>query len=357
MKKSIRMQIAVLGAALAGALTLAITGCTAKADRVPVFKLAWSEYPSWSTFGVAHELGLINGKAGEMGPIEKKWNVDIDLMEADYDSCLTAYATAATDAVCITNMDVLNPALSRASVAILPTSTSNGADACIVVGIDDVEGLRGKKVYGLEKSVSEYCFVRNLEELGEKEADHDFTNMDPGAAAVAMQGNQAGYEAIVVWNPYVLETLKNRPGAKVLFDSTTIPGEIVDMVVMSKASLGEPGGDRFAAAVIDAFYQISEKMAAPASAGATLLALGEKFSALDLKSMKTVVKQTEFYATPAAGKALFTGTELPAVMERVVDFCVDHDIITEKPSVAFGHTKSAALVFDSSYIDKAVAGK
>ena len=352
-----RMQLATIGSLLVGALALGLSACTQEASSVPTFKLAWSEYPSWSTFGVAHELGLINGKAGELGPIEKKWNVDIDLMEADYDSCLTAYATAATDAVCITNMDVLNPALSRQSVAILPTSTSNGADACIVVGIDDVTNLRGKKVYGLEKSVSEYCFVRNLEILGEKEADHAFTNMDPGAAAVAMQQKQGGYEAIVVWNPFVLQTLKNRPEAKVLFDSSTIPGEIVDMVVMSKASLAEPGGDRFACAVIDAFYQISERMAAPATADETLLALGEKFSALDLESMKTVVKQTEFYSTPAAGKALFTGAELPAVMERVVTFCADHDIITEKPSVAFGTGKDAALVFDTSYIDKTVAGK
>ena len=39
-------------------------------DAVPVFSLAWSEYPSWSVFGVAHEIGIINGKEGEMGPIE-----------------------------------------------------------------------------------------------------------------------------------------------------------------------------------------------------------------------------------------------------------------------------------------------
>ena len=27
---------------------------------VPSFSLAWSEYPSWSTFGVAHEEGLVD---------------------------------------------------------------------------------------------------------------------------------------------------------------------------------------------------------------------------------------------------------------------------------------------------------
>ena len=28
--------------------------------ETPSFSLAWSEYPSWSVFGVAHELGLVD---------------------------------------------------------------------------------------------------------------------------------------------------------------------------------------------------------------------------------------------------------------------------------------------------------
>jgi ABC-type nitrate/sulfonate/bicarbonate transport system substrate-binding protein len=103
---------------------------------------------------------------------------------------------------------------------ILPTSTSYGADALIVPKtITDIKQLRGKKVHGLAKSVSEYCFNRNLESVGEKPADYKFTNMDPGAAAVAFQQKQSEIEAIVVWNPFVLETLNKRKDAHVLFDS------------------------------------------------------------------------------------------------------------------------------------------
>lgn len=80
----------------------------------PSFSLAWSEYPSWSVFGVAHMQKLIDGAAGKQGPIEKKWNVDIVLKEAEYDPCLTMYGAGQADAVCITDMDVLNPATSRA---------------------------------------------------------------------------------------------------------------------------------------------------------------------------------------------------------------------------------------------------
>ena len=326
----------------------------------PSFSLAWSEYPSWSVFGVAHAYKLIDGRQGRLGPIEEKWNVDIVLKEAEYDPCLTLYGAGQCDAVCITDMDVLNPSLSRASVVILPTSTSYGADALIVSKtITDVKQLRGRKVYGLEKSVSEYCFVRNLELLGEKESDHRFTNMDPGAAAVAMQQKQTGFDAIVVWNPFVMETLNKRKDTHVLFDSTKIPNEIIDTVAVAQASLDKPGGPDFACAIIDAFYALNDRLADPATRDDALVALGEKFSHLDLASMKKVVQQTRFYATPKDGLAVLAGNELPVIMKKVVDFCVNHEITARAPTVGYGtkaDAEDARLRFDPSYI-KLVAEK
>jgi len=346
-------------AAVAVVLTVPAFWTVARADEVPAFSLAWSEYPSWSAFGVAHEFGFINGREGEMGPIEKKWGVDIVLKEADYDTCLVMYGSGKCDAVCITNMDALIPSLTRKSVGILPTSTSFGADACIVVGdITDIKQLRGKKVYGLAKTVSEYCFVRNVEILGEKESDYRFTNMDPAAAALAMQQKRDGFDAIVVWNPFVLETLNKRKDARVLFDSTSIPGEIIDMVVMTQESLDKPGGEKFAWAVIDAFYTINREMAKPETRDETLIALGEKFSNLNLDSMRKVVKQTRFYATPDEGVTVLGREATAGIMEKVVAFCVSHEIVPEAPAVGFGsreEAEEAAFRLDPTYIKGFVA--
>jgi NitT/TauT family transport system substrate-binding protein len=326
----------------------------AAAAAPPVFSLAWSEYPSWSTFGVAHELKLINGKKGAQGPIEKKWGVDIELKEADYDSCLVMYGANNCDAVCVTNMDALNPSLTRTSVAVLPTSTSHGADALIVpAAIADIKQLRGKKVYGLAKTVSEYCFVRNLELLGEKESDYAFTNMDPAAAALNMQQGRKDFEAIVVWNPFVLETLNKRKDTRVLFDSTTIPGEIIDMVVVAQAALDKAGGPEFAAAVIEAFYAVSRRMEDPATRDQTLMALGEKFSNLDLQSMRKVVKQTRFYETPPSGLQVLTAAETKEIMNKVLAFCAAHEIVTQKPKIGYGDKSAAPQAnfrFDPSFI-------
>jgi hypothetical protein len=119
----------------------------ATSAKPATFTLAWSEYPSWSVFGVADEIGLLNKEAGKLGELEKKWNVDIVLKGVDYDTCLQMYGSNTADAVCITNMDTLGPATDRASVAILPTSTSVGADACIAVGVNDLERVAWSEVY------------------------------------------------------------------------------------------------------------------------------------------------------------------------------------------------------------------
>lgn len=81
------------------ALCAAVIGCNRggdqpkvsdnTAEKLPVFSLATSEYPSWSTFVVAAKAGLINPKeGGEPGSLEKKWGVDIVLHVKDYDPCV-----------------------------------------------------------------------------------------------------------------------------------------------------------------------------------------------------------------------------------------------------------------------------
>jgi NitT/TauT family transport system substrate-binding protein len=325
-------------------------GSEAAGDR-PVFTLAWSEYPSWSVFGVAHARKLINGEEGQVSTLEMKWNVDIVLKQLDYEPCITQYGSSAVDAVCITNMDVLSPSLGRASVAVLPTSTSKGADACIVVDIADLDALREHKVYGLEKSVSEYCVVRNLELKGKDEKDYQFTQKDPAQAAQAMQVDPKSTQAIMVWNPFVLQTLKKVEGSKRLFDSSTIPNEIVDMVVVAQDVLDKPGGKDFACAVIDTFYRVSDLIEAQETRDQALLDLARKFAPeLTVEDMNQVVKETAFYKTPEAGTELFSGTQFQETMQKVVGFCQGHGMLDKEPNLGYGPSGSGHLRFDPSFM-------
>jgi NitT/TauT family transport system substrate-binding protein len=250
-------------------------------------------------------------------------------------------------------MDALIAVPNRSGVAVLPTSTSNGADACLVTqAISDIEALKGHKVYGLKGTVSEYCFVRALEMNGFQEADFQFTNQDPAIAAQNMQQSAETHLAIMVWNPFVLQTLQDRKDVKVLFDSSLIPGEIVDMVVIGADSLGKPDSRKFVAAVAEAFYEVDKAMQDPKNGDDVLLALGKKFSNLGLEDMKTATTQTAFYKMPSDAKALFESEAFKSTMKTVTDFCTSHGLVGEdQVSIGFGSDSGEVkLRFDASYL-------
>jgi len=325
---------------------------------LPAFSITASEYPSWSTFMVAAKAGLINpDQGGDYGPLEIKYGVDVVLQVKDYDPCLTMFANGACDATCMTNMDALNPALGRASTAICPTSQSLGADKVIAVGFKSVQDLKGQKVYGLAKSVSEYLFVRGLEQQGENPTDYEFANLDPGAAATALQTGSSDVKAIDVWNPFALQTLRTAKGSTTIFDSTVIPGEIVDMIVIGNDSLAKEGGTNFATCLCDIFYQVSKNLNSSDSAvaDATLTALGEDFSNLPLADMRIVIKETQFYATPQDGTSLYTSDQFKETMKTVVSTCQKIGVLEDKtPTIGYGDA-SAQLNFDPQYME-AVSG-
>lgn len=166
-----------------------------------------------------------------------------------------------------------------------------------------------------------------------------------------MQQGAETHEAIMVWNPFVLQTLRNRDDVRVLFDSSQIPGEIVDMVAIGRDSLQKPDADKFVKAVIEAFYEVNRALEDPDGGDEVLVALGKKFSNLSLDDMRLVVQQTVFYKTPAEAKALLSGDEFRQTMQSVMGFCADHELVAD-PSVGYGpDATDVKLSFDASYID------
>jgi NitT/TauT family transport system substrate-binding protein len=340
-------------AATVVALTALAVGCSSKpgsGQGRPVFTLFWSEYPSWSAFGVAAEKGLLDGSEGGVGPVEEQWGVDIKLQQTEYELGASAFESKGCDAVCLTNLDALKRSFNRPAVAVLPTSTSAGADALLVVDIPDVEELRNHKVFGLTESVSQYVFVRNLEKLGKKEADYQFVSTDPDKAALLLQTPGSDVRAVMTWNPYALQTLKVRKDARVLFDSSSIPDEVVDLVVVGKDVLAKPGGKEFACALGDTFYRFNDLLADKARRDEMLTALGAKFGHLNRDDMKKALEQTRFYRTPDEALDLLTGERLAKVMKTVSAFGISHKMFPREPRIGYGAEGEADLRFDPSYI-------
>ena len=357
-------------AALAAGLFLALPGCSANKEDdpavvpaggdatvagadTPVFSLAWSEYPSWSAFGVAAEEGLLDGDEGALGEMERKWGVDVVLRQADYDTCLGQYANGSVDAVCITNMDLLTLAGQRPATVVLPTSTSVGGDAVLAVGAESFADLKGVETHGLDKSVSQYVFERGLQERGLDPADYPFVGTPPDAAALGMQNGDL--KSIVVWNPFLLSSERKTPGAKRLFSTEEIPEEVIDLVAVANASLAKPGGEKFAACLADAFHVFNERLAG-ADRDELLVALGEKFGNLPLEDMEQVTTQTRFYAdADAARKLLADKTFRETTTPRVSAFALESGMVDQSPTVGFDD-ESADVNFTARYIDMIARG-
>lgn len=336
------------------AINPAVTG------TLPVFKIDPSEYPSWSTYILAAKAGLFNpAEGGEHGPLEKKWKVDVVMQPKDYDPCIAAYALGTSDATCITNGDVLNVALSRDSTIILATSYSNGADKVIKRKGLTPEDMKSVPIYGLKKSVSEFLKVAGMEKLNLDPNDYKFENLDPAAAATALQNDTGDVKAICVWNPYAMQTLRTASDVEVWFDSTLIPEVIVDCVVQSNESLKREGGERFAALVCDCYYQVNEKLFSDDQtvADATLTALGKDFSKLPLADMKLVVQETKFYSTPKAGIDLLSSDKFKSTMDYVVAVCQKIEVLKpgEQPTIGY-NDPSKQLNFTTKYMEKVASG-
>jgi len=353
----------------------------------PCYSLAWSEYPSWSAFDVASSAGFIDGRKGFQGEFERQYGIDIELKLLDYDPCIQAYASNQVDAVCITNIDVLSPAIGRKSVAVLPTSTSYGGDALIVPSnISSVKDLKGWQVYGLGKSVSEYVFDGILEKEGVDGVV--FNSMDPAQVALALQGNDAKVKYGVVWNPFILDTLKKRKDLKVLADSRAIPFQVIDMVVVGNDVLSKPHGADFAKCICAAYYALNARLDSGDQSvrDETLVKIGEKFSNLGLADMRKVVQQTRFFGTAKQGVAIFNNesmsidgnnleignvrnnkvflasskdTNLSSIMKTVVARSIKLGIVDKEVSIGIGNSdaaKNSQLRFDPQYMES-VANK
>jgi len=327
---------------------------------LPVFTLATSEYPSWSTYVVAGKVGLVNPEeGGEYSDLEKKYGVDIVIEATDYDSCFSLYGSGTVDAACLTNMDSLNPSLGRATTAFMPTSTSAGGDKAVVVGVEDLEALKSVPIHGLELSVSQYTVVRGLEEQGQNPDDFKFINLPPDAAATAIQTGSNDVKAICVWNPYAIITLKAVPEAKAIFTSDLIAGEIIDQVIIGNESLAKEGGENFAKALCDIQYQINDKLwnSDQKVKDAARNALKQSFAPtfvdqLDLADMEKVLSDTRFFKTAKDGIEWYKSDEFKTKMQTVVKTCQTIGVVEggKLPTIGY-EDDSAQLNFTTRYME------
>lgn len=337
------------------------------ADPRPSFTIGWSVYVGWNPY-------YYMGKSGMLKKWADKYGVNIKIQRFDYAPSLDAFVAKNIDACTMTNMEALDmPAASGVdTTAILIGDYSNGNDAVLVRNNLTFGQIPGKRVMLVEKTVSQYLFERGMTMNGQSGQLRkvQYVNTSDSDIASAFLTNPS-QQVVVTWKPLVSQIAKGK-GITSLFDSSKIPGEILDLTVVRSDVLAraDGSGQKFAKALAGAWYEMMGLMSAkPGPATDKALAGAAEGSQDSLVSYKEQLSTTHIYYTPKSALEMGSSPELKRIMELVRQFCFSHQLLGEKtksvddvairfPDGAIqGNKDRVRLRFDNSYMQMAAEGK
>jgi NitT/TauT family transport system substrate-binding protein len=323
------------------------------------FNIAWSIYVGWMPWPYAAESGIVKKWAD-------KYGITINVTQInDYVESVNQYTAGKFDGVTVTNMDALTiPAAGGVdTTAIIMGDYSNGNDGVVLKKGKTLADIKGQKINLVELSVSHYLLVRGLSTV--KLSEKDIKTVNTSDADIVGAAKSPDTTAIVTWNPQLLE-VKANPGATLVYDSSKIPGEIEDLLVINTETLKD--NPNLAKALVGIWYETIALMKDQSDKGKAAREAMAKLSGTDLAGFESQLKTTAMYYTPKEALAFMTGAELPKIMDQVRGFCFEHNLLGEKvkskdaigimtPTKTLGSGKNIKLRFDASYMTMAAEGK
>jgi NitT/TauT family transport system substrate-binding protein len=348
-----------------GALLLAILAAGAAlpssaAERTS-FNVAWSIYVGWMPWDYADRSGILKKWAD-------KYGIKIKLTQVnEYVESINQYTAGTFDACAMTNMDTLTiPAAGGVdSTALIVGDFSNGNDGVVLKGKGKaLTDIKGQKVNLVELSVSHYLLARALESVGMRERDLKVINTSDADIVAAFSAPAT--TAVVTWKPQ-LSAVLSAPNAQMVFDSSKIPGEILDLMVVKTDVLN--ANPKLGKALIGAWYETLAVMFKNDAAGQAAQAAMAKASGTDLAGFGRQLATTHLFTTPADAYAFVTADGVIKSMDSVRKFSFEHGILGQGASSvdavgiqfpggkSLGDPRNLKMRFDSGFSKLAMDGK
>jgi len=346
---------------IAGALLVA--SCSKQPDEAvkpkTEFTIGWSIYAGWMPWPYAQQAGIVKKWAD-------KYGLKINIVQVnDYVESVNQYTAGKFDGVTVTNMDALTiPAAGgKDSSAIIVGDYSNGNDGILLKGADQFAAIKGRQVYLVELSVSHYLLARALEKAGMKPTDIKTVNTSDADIVGAF--GSPDVTAAVAWNPQ-LSVMKGQAGAKEVFNSSQIPGEILDLLVVDTATI--KANPNLGKALAGIWYETLALMKRQDAQGKEARAAMAKLSGATPADFDRQLTTTYLYSDPKAAVAATTAPALVKTMTQVRDFSFSHGLFKGAASadavgMAFpggktlGDPGHVTLRFDDSFMSMAADGK
>ena len=339
----------------------ALIANTAAAAEKNTFKVAWSIYVGWMPWDYANQSGILKKWAD-------KYGIKIQLTQVnDYVESINQYTAGGFDACVMTNMDMLTiPAAGGVdSTALIMGDFSNGNDGIVLKGKGKKLGdIKGQKVNLVELSVSHYLMARGLESVGLSERDVKVVNTSDADIVGAFAA--AGSTAVVTWKPQLSEVAKV-PNTTLVFDSSKIPGEIMDLMVVNSATL--KANPKLGKALVGAWYETMNVMFRGDANSKTARTIMAKASGTDLTGFESQLATTHMYITATDALNFINSESLIKNMDLVRKFSFTHGLLgdgaksVDAVGIEFpngkllGNPKNIKMRFDTTYTKLALDGK
>lgn len=342
--------------------TLLVASCSKAPDAASShkteFNIGWSIYAGWMPWPYAQQAGIVKKWAD-------KYGIKINIVQVnDYVESVNQYAAGKFDGVTVTNMDALTiPAAGgKDTSAIIVGDYSNGNDGIMLKGADQFAAIKGRQVNLVELSVSHYLLARALEKAGMKPTDIKTVNTSDADIVGAF--GSPDVNAAVAWNPQ-LSVMKGMAGAKEVFSSAQIPGEILDLLVVDTATI--KANPNLGKALAGIWYETLALMKREDAKGKEARATMAKLSGATPAAFDGQLTTTYLYSDPKAALAATTAPALIKTMTQVRDFSFSHGLFKGAASAdavgmgfpggkTLGDPQHVTLRFDDSFMKMAVDG-
>jgi len=295
-----------------------------------------------------------------------KYGITVDIVQInDYVESINHYTAGEFDGCSMTNMDALSiPSAGGVdTTALIIGDFSNGNDGIVLKEMDNLPDIKGQNVNLVELSVSHYLLARALDAVDLKESDITVVNTSDADMVAAY--STADVTAVVTWNP-LLSEIDAMPGANKVFDSSEIPGEIIDIMMVNTETLKD--NPEFGKALVGAWYEMMGIMSKDDGDSIAARSAMAEASGTDLAGYDAQLGTTQMFYEPADAVAFSKDEKLVDTMSFVANFLFDHGILGEGASSpdfvgmefpdgkTLGDTANMKLRFDPTFMAMAAEG-
>lgn len=290
----------------------------------PTFTVGWSVYAGWNPYFYMMKSGVLRKWAD-------KYGVDIRVQRFDYAASLDSFVAKNIDACTMTNMEALDmPAAAGVdTTVVLIGDYSNGNDAVLTRNGVDFNNIAGHRVMLVQKTVSEYLLERGMTISGHQAQLPTLKLQNTSDSDIAPAFiNNAGNDVVVTWKPMVSQ-IEDGKGVRSIFNSSQIPGEILDLLVIRTEVLNRPdgSGQKFAKAMAGAWYETMHNLMAGGAAQQQVIQMSAAASGDTVESYRNQLKTTQLFTTPQSAFGFATGPTMEDKMDLVRQFCFAHGLL------------------------------